>query len=85
MTDRRALRTAVRALGALDVLVANAGTGDITSLSGDDEIDELFDRIVRINLVGAFNTVRAALPTCATAAASSSRARCTDRRLRHRT
>ena len=62
VTDRRALRTAVRALGALDVLVANAGTGDITSLSGDDEIDELFDRIVRINLVGAFNTVRAALP-----------------------
>jgi 3-hydroxybutyrate dehydrogenase len=62
VTDRVRLRSAVRALGSLDVLVANAGTGDITSLAGDDEIDELFDRIVRINLVGAFNTVRAALP-----------------------
>ena len=62
VTDRVRLRNAVRALGSLDVLVANAGTGDITSLTGDDETDELFDRIVQINLVGAFNTVRAVLP-----------------------
>jgi 3-hydroxybutyrate dehydrogenase len=62
VTDRARLRSSVRVLEALDVLVANAGTGDITSLAGDDGIDELFDRIVRINLVGAFNTVRAALP-----------------------
>jgi NAD(P)-dependent dehydrogenase (short-subunit alcohol dehydrogenase family) len=62
VTDRRALYPAVRALGSLDVLIANAGTGDITSLSGDDDVDALFDRIVGINLVGAFNTVRAALP-----------------------
>ncbi|HET9444722.1 MAG TPA: SDR family oxidoreductase [Steroidobacteraceae bacterium] len=63
ITDRVKLRGVVRQLSALDVLVANAGTGDITSLEGpDDEIDELFERIVRINLIGAFNSVRAALP-----------------------
>jgi 3-hydroxybutyrate dehydrogenase len=62
ITDRSALRTVVAALGGLDVLVANAGTGDVTSLAGDEGVDALFDRIVRINLIGAFNTVRAALP-----------------------
>jgi len=63
ITDRAKLRVVVRQLPALDVLVANAGTGDITSLDGpDEEIDELFERIVGINLIGAFNSVRAALP-----------------------
>jgi NAD(P)-dependent dehydrogenase (short-subunit alcohol dehydrogenase family) len=62
ITDRAALRAAVTSLGRLDVLVANAGTGDITSLAGNDDVDGLFDRILQINLVGAFNTVRAALP-----------------------
>ena len=62
ITNRSALNLAVRALGSLDVLVANAGTGDITGLDGGDDIDELFERIIRINLIGAFNTVRAALP-----------------------
>lgn len=63
ITNRRALREAVRQLERLDVLVANAGTGDITSLDGpEDEIDDLIERIIRINLIGAFNTVRAALP-----------------------
>lgn len=63
ITDRARLRAALRELGSLDVLIANAGTGDITSLDGpEDEIDDLFERIVRINLIGAFNTVRATLP-----------------------
>lgn len=62
ITDRATLRAAIREAGPLDVLVANAGTGDITSLDGPEEIDELFERIVRVNLIGAFNTVRAALP-----------------------
>jgi 3-hydroxybutyrate dehydrogenase len=62
ITNRRALHAAIRALVSLDVLVANAGTGDITSLAGGDDVDELFERIVRVNLIGAFNTVRAALP-----------------------
>lgn len=63
ITDRSALRSAVRKLGRIDVLVANAGTGDITPLDDDSEkMDETFERLIRINLVGAFNTVRAALP-----------------------
>ncbi|WP_129780448.1 SDR family NAD(P)-dependent oxidoreductase [Peristeroidobacter soli] len=63
ITNRKRLRAALSELGSLDVLVANAGTGDITSLSGpEDEIDDLFERIIRINLIGAFNTVRASLP-----------------------
>lgn len=62
VTDRKRLRTALHELNSLDVLVANAGTGDMTSLDGPDEVDEVFERIIRVNLVGAFNTVRAALP-----------------------
>ena len=45
ITNRTALNRVVRALGSLDVLVANAGTGDITGLDGGDDIDELFERI----------------------------------------
>ena len=63
ITDRARMKPLVRELGMLDVVVANAGTGDITRVDDDRaEVDELFDRIVRINLIGAFNTVRAALP-----------------------
>jgi 3-hydroxybutyrate dehydrogenase len=62
ITDRARLQAAVRDGGPLDVLIANAGTGDITSVDGPEEVDELFDRIIRVNLLGAFNTVRAALP-----------------------
>jgi NAD(P)-dependent dehydrogenase (short-subunit alcohol dehydrogenase family) len=63
VTDRAGLKAALRALGPIDVLVANAGTGDITRLDEEgDEVDELFERILRVNLIGSFNTVRAALP-----------------------
>jgi NAD(P)-dependent dehydrogenase (short-subunit alcohol dehydrogenase family) len=63
VTDRARLKAALRELGLIDVLVANAGTGDITRLDEEgDEVDELFERILRVNLIGAFNTVRAALP-----------------------
>src|SRR5690606_22074733 len=63
ITDRARLRAEVRALGPLDVLVANAGTGDITRVDEEgDEVDAIFERILRINLLGAYETVRAALP-----------------------
>ena len=64
ITDRLRLRSAVAAFGRLDVLVANAGTGDITPIDGPTpEVDDLFDRLIQINLIGAYNTVRAALPS----------------------
>jgi 3-hydroxybutyrate dehydrogenase len=63
ITDRAALRTALEPLSPIDVLVANAGTGDITPIDGPaPSVDELFERLIRVNLIGAFNTVRAALP-----------------------
>jgi NAD(P)-dependent dehydrogenase (short-subunit alcohol dehydrogenase family) len=63
VTDRAALISAVRSIGPLDVLVANAGTGDITPIDEPtDRVDELFEKLIRVNLLGAYNTVRAALP-----------------------
>lgn len=63
VTDRARLKAVLRELGAIDVLVANAGIGDITRVDeAGEEVDEIFERILRVNLIGAFNTVRAALP-----------------------
>jgi NAD(P)-dependent dehydrogenase (short-subunit alcohol dehydrogenase family) len=63
ITEGGKLRTAVASLRSLDIVVANAGTGDITPIDAiGDEIDACFERLVRINLLGAFNTVRASLP-----------------------
>lgn len=63
ITDGAGLRQALATPGPVHVLVANAGTGDITPM--DDlsaDMDALIERILRINLLGAFNTVRAVLP-----------------------
>ena len=63
VTERTELRAAVAQLGSLDVVIANAGTGDVTPVdAADEEIDTLFERIIRINLLGAWYTARAALP-----------------------
>jgi NAD(P)-dependent dehydrogenase (short-subunit alcohol dehydrogenase family) len=64
ISDRTAIEEAVgRAeaeLGALDVVVANAGAGTygrFTTISQED-----FERTVAVTLFGAVNTIRAALP-----------------------
>ena len=63
VTDRRGMAHALGAIPRIDILVSNAGTGDITPIDdASDEIAGSFDRIIQINLVGAYNTVRAALP-----------------------
>lgn len=62
--DRAAMAEAVEAtvrhFGGLDVVVANAGVSPamatLRTMNGDD-----FDRVLSINLVGVFNTVRPAL------------------------
>ncbi|MEA2312169.1 MAG: hypothetical protein QOE28_2137 [Solirubrobacteraceae bacterium] len=50
----------VAATGGLDLLVANAGVADYGPFAGQDP--EQHERMVRINVLGTINTVRAALP-----------------------
>lgn len=62
--DRAALQAAVdesvAALGAVRIVVANAGIAPI--MGGFDE-DQTFADVIGVNLVGAWNTVKAAAPS----------------------
>jgi NAD(P)-dependent dehydrogenase (short-subunit alcohol dehydrogenase family) len=64
VADADALRAAVRdaadAMGGLSVLFNNAGVGAISALH--EYAPEEWDRIVRVNLTGVFNGMRAAAP-----------------------
>lgn len=65
VTDREAVQRAVGAaaerFGGLDIVVANAGiTEQLTTVRAIDE--ELFERVIDVNLLGVWRTVRAALP-----------------------
>lgn len=51
---------AVAELGGLDVVVANAGIAAQTPIADGDPA--LFERIVQVNLMGSYNTLRAAAP-----------------------
>ena len=51
---------AVRQFGGLDVVVANAGIASYGSVMGVDP--ETFKRVLDINVLGVFHTVRATLP-----------------------
>ncbi len=65
VTDLRsmnaAVATGVDAFGELDVVVANAGIASYGSVLAVDPA--AFRRVIDVNLVGAFHTVRAALPS----------------------
>lgn len=64
ITDREAVRRSVGGLGALDVLVNNAGLERITPmLEEGSEVEETFARIIQINLVGTYYVTRQALAT----------------------
>lgn len=56
----RAIRAAVDGLGGLTTLVNNAGVGNLAPL--ETHADELWSRIVEVNLTGTFHCMRAALP-----------------------
>ena len=63
ITDRAAVRRSVGALGALDVLVNNAGLELITPmLEPGDEVEKTFARIIEINVIGTYYVTREALP-----------------------
>ena len=63
ITDRAAVRRAVGGLGALDVLVNNAGLELMTPmLEPGDEVERTFARIIEINVIGTYYVTREALP-----------------------
>ena len=55
-----ATREAARALGGLSLLVANAGAGFLAPLHASSA--EAFERVVAVNLAGAWHALRAAIP-----------------------
>jgi NAD(P)-dependent dehydrogenase (short-subunit alcohol dehydrogenase family) len=66
VTDRQSLDAVVRAaterFGGLDVVIANAGVlvDPPTTIAAAD--DQEFERVIEVDLLGAWRTVRAALP-----------------------
>jgi NAD(P)-dependent dehydrogenase (short-subunit alcohol dehydrogenase family) len=55
-----AVASAVERFGGLDIVVANAGISSYGSVLAVDP--EVFRRVIDVNLIGVFHTVRAALP-----------------------
>jgi NAD(P)-dependent dehydrogenase (short-subunit alcohol dehydrogenase family) len=56
----RAVEQIMAATGRIDVLVNNAGTGDLRPLHTVD--DKLWHRLIDVNLTGTFNATRAVVP-----------------------
>lgn len=62
ITDRAAVRKSVGGLGALDILINNAGLERLTPMYEEgDEVERLFARIIEINLIGTYYVTRQAL------------------------
>ncbi|MFY2789000.1 SDR family NAD(P)-dependent oxidoreductase [Rhodococcus sp. MALMAid1271] len=58
-----AVATATDTFGALDIVMANAGiSSGATAATVRSVEDGIFERVIGVNLVGVWNTVRAALP-----------------------
>ena len=60
VSDPGAVREAIESTGGVDVLINNAGT-DMFAFFGDTD-DELWQRVIGINLIGVLACTRAALP-----------------------
>jgi NAD(P)-dependent dehydrogenase (short-subunit alcohol dehydrogenase family) len=57
---QRAVAATVERFGGIDIVIPNAGIGSGGTLRTID--DETFDRVIEINLLGAWRTIRACLP-----------------------
>jgi 3-hydroxybutyrate dehydrogenase len=63
IADRAAVRSALRDLDRIDVLVNNAGLELMTPIAEEGStVEETFARIIEINVVGTYYVTRAALP-----------------------
>ena len=63
ITDRAAVRRAVGGLGAIDVLVNNAGLELLTPIfEPGDVVEQTFVRIIEINVIGTYYVTREAVP-----------------------
>ena len=64
VTDAAALRAVTAGLPPLDVLVNHAGIERLTPLLGGDDVEteQVFRRVMEVNVVGAFNVTRVLLP-----------------------
>jgi len=60
LRDAAAIRSMMQAVGAIDVLVNNAGVQHTAALA--DMPDERWDALIAINLSACFHTMKAALP-----------------------
>lgn len=62
ITEREQVRKSVGGLGPLDVLINNAGLERLTPMYEEgDEVEDLFARIIEINLIGTYYVTRQAL------------------------
>ena len=62
ITDRPALKDELAAIRKIDILIHNAGFERLTPLSGDDDVEATFRRIVDVNLFGAYYVTRELAP-----------------------
>lgn len=63
ITDRHAVKSALEGIERVDVLVNNAGVELPTPVEeGHDDIDDAFERIIDVNVLGTWRVTRAALP-----------------------
>jgi len=63
ITDRDAVASSVGGLERIDVLVSNAGLELITPIDAEGrEVEEIFHRIISINVMGTYYVTREALP-----------------------